>query len=40
MEDRKGPEYLGRFLGAIVALLIYLMVINTKLLIRFKNYDY
>ena len=26
MEDRKGPEYLGRFLGAIVALLIYLMV--------------
>jgi hypothetical protein len=26
MEDKKGPEYLGRFLGAIVALLIYLMV--------------
>ena len=26
MEDKKGPEYLGRFLGAIVALLIYLTV--------------
>ena len=26
MEDKKGPEYLGRFLGAIMALLIYLMV--------------
>ena len=26
MEDKKGPEYLGRFLGAIVALLIYLIV--------------
>ena len=26
MEDKKGPEYLGRFLGAIIALLIYLMV--------------
>ena len=26
MEDKKGPEYLGRFLGAIMALLIYFMV--------------